>query len=109
MSPKNLLKIIEEVRKFDDQMEAQAIAVFFYVGTYGYNDGVLMQQIQKDLSLGQSSVSRNVYKLADINRHKKKAIGFLYTFDDPMERRRKKVALTSNGKRVFNSLKDLAS
>ena len=53
MSPKNLLKIIEEVRKFDDQMEAQAIAVFFYVGTYGYNDGVLMQQIQKDLSLGQ--------------------------------------------------------
>ena len=51
MNPKNLLKIIEEVRKFDDQMEAQAIAVFFYVGTYGYNDGVLMQQIQKDLSL----------------------------------------------------------
>ena len=50
-----------------------------------------------------------MYKLADINRHKKKAIGFLYTFDDPMERRRKKVALTSNGKRVFNSLKDLAS
>jgi len=26
-----------------------------------------------------------------------------------MERRRKKVALTSKGKRVFNSLKDLAN
>lgn len=109
MSKSNLLKIIEEVRKFDDQMEAQAIAVFFYVGVHGYENGVLMQQIQKDLSLAQSSVSRNVYKLADFNRHKKKAVGLLNTFDDPMERRRKKVILTSKGKRVFNSLVDLVN
>ena len=109
MSKINLLKIIEEVRKFDEQLEAQAIAIFFYVGVHGYKEGVLMKQIQMDLNLAQSSVSRNVYKLADFNRHKKKAPGLLNSFDDPMERRRKKVILTAKGKRVFNSLVDLVN
>jgi len=36
----NLLKIIEEMRKFDAQIEAQAVAVFFFVGVYGDKDGI---------------------------------------------------------------------
>jgi hypothetical protein len=36
----NLLKIIEEMRKFDPQLEAQAISVFFYVADKGGKDGV---------------------------------------------------------------------
>ena len=109
MSSFNLLKIIEEVRKFDSQIEAHAIAVFFYVGIYGGNDGVKMQTIGDELNIAQSSVSRNVYKLGDVNRHKKSGLGLLIAFEDPMERRRKKVKLTAKGKRVFNTLTDLVS
>jgi len=100
----NLLKIIEEMRKFDTQIEAQAIAVFFYVAIHGGKEGVSMQTISEELDIAQSSVSRNVYKLGDINRHKKIGIGLLETFEDPMERRRKLVRLTSKGKRVHSTL-----
>ena len=62
MSKINLLKIIEELRKFDTQLEAQAIAVFFYVGTYDSHNGISMQKIAEELDISQSSVSRNVYK-----------------------------------------------
>jgi DNA-binding MarR family transcriptional regulator len=100
----NLLKIIEEMRKFDTQIEAQAVAVFFFVAIHGGRDGVAMQTISEELDIAQSSVSRNVYKLGDINRHKKIGIGLLETFEDPMERRRKLVRLTSKGKRVHSTL-----
>ena len=102
----NLLKVIEEMRKFDNQIEAQAIAVFFFVATKAgkTNSGVAMQTISEELDLAQSSVSRNCYKLADVNRHKKTGIGLLETFEDPMERRRKLVRLTAKGKRVYNTL-----
>ncbi|AGE60587.1 transcriptional regulator [Pelagibacter phage HTVC019P] len=100
----NLLKIIEEMRKFDTQIEAQAIAVFLFVAVHGGKEGVAMQTISDDLDISQSSVSRNAYKLGDINRHKKIGVGLLETFEDPMERRRKLVRLTAKGKRVHSTL-----
>ena len=100
----NLLKIIEEMRKFDNQIEAQAIAVFFFVATHSKTEGIAMQTISEQLDMAQSSVSRNCYKLADVNRHKKTGIGLVQTFEDPMERRRKLVSLTAKGKRVYNTL-----
>jgi len=100
----NLLKIIEEMRKFDTQIEAQAVAVFFFVAIHGGRDGVAMQTISEELDIAQSSVSRNAYKLGDVNRHKKIGVGLLETFEDPMERRRKLVRLTSKGKRVHSTL-----
>ena len=109
MAKINLLKIIEEMRKFDSQIEAQAIAIFFYIGIHGPQEGVRMQKIAEELDIAQSSVSRNVYKLGDVNRHKKPGIGLLIAFEDPMYRKRKLVRLTSKGKRVFHTLTDLVS
>ena len=105
----NLLKIIEEMRKFDPQLEAQAISVFFYVADKGGKDGVAQQAISEALDIAQSSVSRNCYKLATINRHRKVGIGLLENFEDPMERRRKHVRLTAKGRRVFKTLTDLVN
>ena len=103
---KNLLKIIEEMRKFDSHMESQTIAVFFYVCQYGAVDGVSMKNISKELSIAQSTVSRNCYKLSDKIKEKP-GIGLLQSFEDPMERRRKLVRLTPRGKRVYSTLSEL--
>ena len=103
MNGLNLLKIIEEMRKFDSHMESQTIAVFFYVCLYGGADGVSMQTISEKLDLAQSTVSRNCYKLGDRTRDGI-GIGLLQSFEDPEERRRKLVRLTAKGRRVFNTL-----
>ena len=103
---KNLLKIIEEMRKFDPHMESQSIAIFFYVCEYGGANGISMQTISKELDLAQSTVSRNCYKLGD-KTEKGPGIGLLQSFEDPMERRRKLVRLTAKGRRVLSTLSDL--
>ena len=103
---KNLLKIIEEMRKFDSHMESQTIAIFFYVCQYGAVDGVSMKNISKELGIAQSTVSRNCYKLSDKIKEKP-GIGLLQSFEDPMERRRKLVRLTPRGKRVHSTLSEL--
>ena len=102
----NLLKIIEEMRKFDSHMESQTIAVFFYVCLYSGADGVSMQTISQKLDIAQSSVSRNCYKLGDRTRDGI-GIGLLQSFKDPEEGRRKLVRLTAKGRRVFKTLTDL--
>ena len=103
---KNLLTIIEEIRKFDSHMESQTIAVFFYVCLYGGADGVSMQTISEKLDLAQSTVSRNCYKLGDRTRDGI-GIGLLQSFEDPEERRRKLVRISAKGRRVFNTLSDM--
>ena len=103
---KNLLTIIEEIRKFDSHMESQTIAVFFYVCLYSGVDGVSMQTISQKLDIAQSSVSRNCYKLGDKTRDGI-GIGLLQSFKDPEEGRRKLVCLTAKGRRVFKTLSDL--
>ena len=102
----NLLEIIERMREFDSQMEIQAVAVFFCVGLHqnmtvkgrNYGEGIPMQEI---------SVSRNVYKLSFINRHRAKGVDLLEAYEDPMERRRKLVRLSRKGQRVYENLSKL--
>ena len=103
----NLIRIIEEMRKFDPQMESQAIAVFFLVFIGEGTEGISMQEIAKQLDLAQSSVSRNVFKLSVVNRHRERGVGLLESYEDPLERRRKLVKTTAKGKRVWDSLVSL--
>jgi DNA-binding MarR family transcriptional regulator len=104
MTGGNLLKIIQEIRKFDPQIESQAIAIFFLVGLEAGKDGISMQDIANKLDLAQSSVSRNVFKLSFNNKNRN--IGLVESFEDPKERRRKLVILSPKGKMVFDTLKD---
>lgn len=103
MTGGNLLKIIQEIRKFDPQIESQAIAIFFLVGLEAGLDGISMQEIARKLDLAQSSVSRNVFKLSKL---KNGNTGLVEYFEDPKERRRKLVILSRLGKLVFETLKD---
>ena len=96
------LKIIEHFRLLDSEMQAQCIATFLYVASSGLP--LKMQDIADNLGLAQSSISRNVANLSDWTRHHKKGHGLLEAYEDPMERRRKLVKLTTKGKKFAKSL-----
>jgi len=103
----NLLEIIQAMREFDPVMEVQAVAVFFCVGLHQSEEGISMQDLGDKLDIAQSSVSRNVFKLSLVNRHRERGVDLLESYEDPMERRRKLVKLTNKGKRVYDRLSEL--
>nr|WMM95521.1 MarR family transcriptional regulator [Methylophilales phage MEP433]WOZ55690.1 MarR family transcriptional regulator [Methylophilales phage MEP434] len=107
MKGNNLLSIIEEMRKLDCTIESQAIAVFFTVCLEEQSDGISMQSISDKLSIAQSSVSRNVFKLSTVNRHRVQGLGLVESYEDPSERRRKLVKTTAKGRKLFAKLTTL--
>jgi DNA-binding MarR family transcriptional regulator len=105
MNAIQLLKHIEEFRKYDADIQSQTIAVFLYVAINEGKDGVPMTTIAKGLNLAQSSVSRNVSLLCKWSWSRKEGLNFLESFEDPMERRRKLVKLTNRGKKLYATIR----
>jgi DNA-binding MarR family transcriptional regulator len=68
---------------------------------------VPMQDIEKQLDMGQATVSRNVAKLADGITPNEPGARLVEAYEDPFYRRRKIVRLTEKGRRFAESLNDL--
>ena len=111
MDTKKILENIQEFRKISPRIHSQTISVFLYVAINEGKQGVPMTSIENFTKLSQSSVSRNVALLskwsgiADKDKKiRKPGLNFVETFEDPMEKRRKLVRLTTKGKVFFSKL-----
>lgn len=97
--------VVEEFRKLDETIQANAIITFLLVAQKG-KEGINMREMQEILGIARSSMSRNVAILSDYQN--KKGFGLLIAQEDPFDRKSKKVFLTQKGsalaKRVLNLL-----
>jgi DNA-binding MarR family transcriptional regulator len=92
-----LLSVMEEFRHYQPNIESTAISVFLVIALHHAKEGIPMQFIADKLDIAQSSVSRNVTKFLKLARYKDNPMGFLESFEDPYERRRKMVRLSPRG------------
>lgn len=65
------------------------------------------EHLEQALNLTNSSVSRSVAALSDVNRHGSKGYQLLAMERDPRERRRYVVRLSARGKALLKQLKQL--
>lgn len=100
----NGFKFLEEFRKIDPEMPMQMAATFVLVALL---PGITMKELAERLGISQASCSRNVAALSKVHRLNKPGHDLVYAEEDPAERRRKIVRLTSKGTRVEESLKSL--
>tara|TARA_Y100000401_G_scaffold23031_1_gene15591 strand:- start:9193 stop:9534 length:342 start_codon:yes stop_codon:yes gene_type:complete len=98
-----LLEVLQDFRELDAEIQSQCIAVFLTVVARG-GENVSMAEIQKDLDMPQSSVSRNVALLSKWSRHGQKGHDLLESHEDPKERRRKLCRVTAKGKRFIERI-----
>lgn len=94
--------VLEEFRKVDPEMQMQAAAVFLAVASR--DDAITMTELREAVGISQSSVSRNVAALGQINRLHGPGFNLLEAREDPEERRRKIVALTPKGRTLARAL-----
>ena len=111
MNTNQLLDFIQKFRKHNTNIQSQTISIFLYIAINEREKGVLMTSIANNLKIGQSSVSRNIAILSKWSgildkdkKFRKPGLNFVEAFEDPLERRRKLVRLTTKGKTFFQSL-----
>ncbi|MYL24377.1 MarR family transcriptional regulator [Halomonas alkaliantarctica] len=96
-----VFQILEEFRKIYPDMQMQNASIFV---TIAMNQGITMKELGQRTGLAQSSCSRNVALLSEHLKYDKPGYGLVVATEDPVERRRKIVRLSSKGERVAASL-----
>lgn len=96
------INFIEFFREHDSEMQLQTAVLFLNVVM---DEGVNMTELSQRVRISRASVSRNVAALSQWNRHDKPGLNLVLAKEDPSERRRKLVYLTSKGKELAEKLK----
>tara|TARA_X000001382_G_scaffold7323_1_gene5555 strand:+ start:316 stop:726 length:411 start_codon:yes stop_codon:yes gene_type:complete len=99
-----LLKVIQLIRLLDREMPAQVIASFLYVASHNHCH---KQALEEDLDFTTASSSRNTDWLSDQHRLNKPGLGLIKKQQDPANRRRQELILTSKGESLLKQIEDL--
>jgi DNA-binding MarR family transcriptional regulator len=92
---------LSALREIDPYIPAQTIECLLVVAV---NPGITMQKLSEQTGLAQSSCSRNVAMLSKYHRLGKEGYDLVEAVDDPRERRRKIIYLTTKGQKVVNTV-----
>ncbi|MBD9511939.1 winged helix-turn-helix transcriptional regulator [Ensifer sp. ENS10] len=98
---RRLISIIEEFRKLDPEIQAQTITLFLLVVA---RPGITMKELVQQTGLASSSVSRNISALGERHRNGEPGHGLVRAYEDPQDRRTKRVDVTAQGRRVYETL-----
>jgi DNA-binding MarR family transcriptional regulator len=99
-----LQRVTDLLRLFDNELPAQVISVFFYVGAH---DGCRTTDMPKALGLAQSSISRCTDWLSDYHRLGKPGMGLIKKIVDPEDKRSRRVYLTFKGRCLTEEIKEI--
>ena len=99
-----LLKVVNLFRLLDREMPGQVIASYLYVASHNHCH---KQALEEDLDLTTASSSRNTDWLSDQHRLNKPGLGLIKKEQDPANRRRQQLSLTSRGEQLLKQIEDL--
>ena len=96
--------LIEAFRGVSPELPSQMAAAFLIICR---NEGCSVKDVGDRLGLAKSSASRNISALSEVHRKGTPGFNLVETYDDPMDRRVKKINLTQKGKALRNRIIEL--
>ena len=91
---RRVTQIIETFRVLDKEMQAQTMQVFLLVAV---KPGIQFGELMAATGLSKSAISRNVAALSRIHRKGHSGYDLVEAYEDPEDRRHKRVRLTRHG------------
>jgi len=96
MTIKDALKLLYGIQKVDPEMPLQQVMCLFVIAQE--KEGISLTDLANKVGIGLASASRYVGSLGKINRHREEGFNFIEAYEDPMERRKKIIRVTTKGK-----------
>jgi DNA-binding MarR family transcriptional regulator len=103
MTTEEATRLIHAIRLLDSEMPIPQAHVLFIVAGAG-SEGITMANLCRKAQIGQASCSRYVAALGKQGRHREQGLGLVQATEDPLERRRKIVTLTTKGQGFINKV-----
>lgn len=96
MTTHEVLKLLSGIRQVDPEMPvAQAMCLFVIAQA---EEGLSLTELSKKVGIGMATASRYVASLNNITRYKTEGLRLVESFENPLERRKKVIRLTTRGK-----------
>ena len=96
------LKFIRGVSKLEAEMPLQQLHCLLVIAQA--EDGLSLTDLAQKVGIGLATASRYVAALGKQNRHREEGLFLVESFEDPMERRKKIIRLTTRGKIAVQKL-----
>ena len=96
------LKFIRGISRIEAEMPLQQLHCLLVIAQA--EEGLSLTEIAQKVGIGLATASRYVAALGKQNRHREEGLLLVESFEDPMERRKKIIRLTSKGKVALNKL-----
>lgn len=96
MKLKQAIDLMSGVQKVDPDMSLQQLLCLFFIAQE--EEGCSLTDVARKANIGLATASRYVSSLGKMNRHKEEGFNFVESYEDPMERRKKIIRLTTKGK-----------
>jgi DNA-binding MarR family transcriptional regulator len=101
-----LIQLMEMLRAIDPEMPAQTVLTFLIIAD---EPDISMRDLQNRLGLASSSTSRNVAALSKHHRLGKDGADVVEAYEDPADRRYKRVRLTGKGAALTRRISQLVN
>lgn len=96
MNQKDALKLLFGIQRIDPEMPLQQVICLFVIAQE--KDGISLTDLANKVGIGLASASRYVGALGKVNRRREEGFNFIEAYEDPMERRKKIIRITTKGK-----------
>lgn len=104
MTASKILRIIREFRKMHRDISAQVIEVYL---TVAMNEGIQVHQIAEKMGVASATASRHCAFLGKVDRRRNPGLDLIVVTEVYDDRRFKECKLTTKGKMVLESLRDI--
>ena len=102
MTLDDAIRLLIGISAVDPEMPLGQAKCLFIVAQS--EEGMSLTDIAKKAGIGLATASRHVAALGKINRKKEDGLKLIESFEDPMERRKKIIRLTSKGRTTIKRI-----
>jgi DNA-binding MarR family transcriptional regulator len=102
MPLQDYLKFIQGVSRIEPEMPLQQLHCLLIISQA--DEGLSLTELAQKVGITLATASRYVAALGKQNRHREEGLNLVEAFEDPMERRKKIIRLTTKGKIAVQKL-----
>jgi DNA-binding MarR family transcriptional regulator len=102
MQTQEAFRLLSGIQRVDPEMPLQQVMCLLVIAEA--EEGLSLTDVAKKVGISLTTASRYVSALGKLNRHRTEGLKYIESHEDPMERRKKIIRITTKGKIALRNI-----